>query len=351
MSKKEFAYYCFKGTYREVGLQYGETMKDELKMWNLRQLEILSKKYSLTKEKVYHRVNTYLPIIKKLAPDHIEQLQGMAYGADLSLEDALLFQVYGEITNEAGTSSPECTVFSISSDYTGNGKHYAGQNCDMNAAYAEKCSVVTFAVENKPRITYLLPIGYLSYHGLNSEGISCNHNALFGSPWKFGLPRFFTSRLALESRTMKELRETLARITPSASRHSFFADCFGNMTSYEFDAMHCGIYTQKDGYFVHTNHYRLPKMQPAQKMTPVELHNSEVRQSQMEQLINDKKGVITELEIMDMLRNHDNGKDSICVHDFDGVSTFASIISCLDDGKILIAKGNPCCSEYKAYPV
>lgn len=351
MSKKEFAYYCFKGTYREVGLQYGETMKDELKMWNLRQLEILSKKYSLTKEKVYHRVNTYLPIIKKLAPDHIEQLQGMAYGADLSLEDALLFQVYGEITNEAGTSSPECTVFSISSDYTGNGKHYAGQNCDMNAVYAEKCSVVTFAVENKPRITYLLPIGYLSYHGLNSEGISCNHNALFGSPWKFGLPRFFTSRLALESRTMKELRETLARITPSASRHSFFADCFGNMTSYEFDAMHCGIYTQKDGYFVHTNHYRLPKMQPVQKMTPVELHNSEVRQSQMEQLINDKKGFITELEIMDMLRNHDNGTDSICVHDFDGVSTFASIISCLDDGKILIAKGNPCCSEYKAYPV
>lgn len=351
MSKKEFNYYCFKGSYREVGIQYGEAMKDDLKMWNSRQLENLSEKFSLTKENVYHRVNTYLPIIKKYAPEHIEQLRGMAYGSGLSLEDALLFQVYGEITYEGSNPLPECTVFSISSDYAGNGKHYAGQNCDMNAAYAEKCSVVTFAVENKPRITYLLPIGYLSYHGLNSEGISCDHNALFGSPWRFGLPRFFTSRLALESHTMEELRETLARITPSASRHSFFADRYGNMTSYEFDATHYGIYTQKDGYFVHTNHYQFQKMQSFQRMTPEELHNSEVRHDQMQQLIERKKGVITELEIMDMLRNHDNGKDSICVHDFDGVSTFASIISCLDEGKILIAKGNPCCSEYKAYPV
>lgn len=324
-------------------------MKDSLRIWNTRQLDNLSKKYNILREQIYSQVHTYFPIIEKHAPGLIEQLQGMAEGAGFSIEDAMLFQIYGELTNEAEKYIPECTVFFISNDYTGNGRHYAGQNCDMEASYSEKCSVVTFDVENKPRITYLLPIGYLSYHGLNSEGISCNHNALFGSPWKFGLPRFFVSRLAMESRTMEELRRTLSRISPTASRHTFFADRYGNITSYEFDSTRCGIYMQKDGYFVHTNHYLLPEMQTIQKMPPKELHNSEIRCHKMEHLIERKKGSISDIEIMEILRNHDEGKNSLCVHNFDGISTFASIISCLDEGKIMIAKGNPCCTEYKAY--
>ena len=71
----------------------------------------------------------------------------------------------------------------------------------------------------------------------------------------------------------------------------------------------------------------------------------------MEHLIERKKGSISDIEIMEMLRNHDEGDNSLCVHNFDGISTFASIISCLDEGKIMITKGNPCCTEYKAYPV
>lgn len=351
MNNKEFDYYYFKGTYREVGRQYGETMRDSLKMWNSRQLDDLSGKYNLPKEQVYRLVHTYFPITEKYAPGLLEQLQGMAEGAGFTVEDAMLFQIYGEIRNAAQNNIPECTVFFISSDYSGNGRHYAGQNCDMEASYAEKCSVVTFDVDNKPRITYLLPIGYISYHGLNSEGISCNHNALFGSPWKFGLPRFFVSRLAMESRTMEELRGVLSGIAPTASRHTFFADRSGSLTSYEFDSMRCGIYTQKDGYYVHTNHYLFPKMQEIQKMSEEELHNSEIRLKQMERLIKLNKGSISEIEIMDMLRNHDEGKNSLCVHNLDGISTFASIISCLDEGKIMIAKGNPCCTEYKTYPV
>ena len=347
-----FQQYFFEGSYREVGRQYGEQFRNDLVEWNERQHKALSDQFDISDALTSEMIFSYEKICKQYAPGLVEQLLGMAEGANITFEDAMLFQVNAEIGNELKNQVPECTSFVIPSEYTSNGKSYSGQNADMWPSYADKCSVVTFAVTGKPRITYLLPIGYLSYHGMNSEGISCNHNALFGSTWKKGLPRFFVSRMALECNSLHEIKQFIDGIDYIASRHTLFADRDGNTISYEFDSKHTGVTTCSGKAFVHTNHYLCSEMLKYETISTEDHCNSEMRLNQMKALIEKLKGQISVEEIKTMLRNHENGENSICVHGFkDKIYTFASIINCLCDGKILIARGNPCESDYVSYSV
>lgn len=334
-----------------MGRQYGETMREELVKWNQIQHEQLINRFHLTEESLKEKIRSFFPACTQFFPGLSEQLFGMAEGSGITAEDAMLFQIYGELTNQLEDNLPECTSFVITNEYTKDGKHYSGQNADMWPAYAEKCSVVTFAVTGKPRITYLLPIGYLSYHGMNSAGISCNHNALFGSPWRKGLPRFFISRSAMEYCTINEIRNYIAGIDYVASRHILFADSKGNTLSCEFDSKAKEFVDQRGGVFVHTNHCLCKKTAAFEKISANTLKNSEIRLCQMYKLFEAEKGGITSERIQVFLKNHENGDDSICVHNCDGTSTFASLINCLDEGKMLIARGNPCASEYYTYYV
>lgn len=351
MENRRFKYFCFRGSYLEVGRQYGETMRDELQKWNEIQHRRLHEQFQLSEEQINYRVQSFLPVCRKYSNGLVEQLRGMAEGANISLTDALLFQVIGEIEHTPQESAMECTTFAVGGDYTLNGKHYSGQNADMYPSYADKCSVVTFAVTGKPRITCLLPLGYLSYHGMNSEGLSCNHNGLTGSSWRCGLPRFFVSRIALECNTINEIQQFISTVDYIASRHTLFADREGNILSYEFNSVDCGIVKQRGGFFAHTNHYLCPHMQQFESTSSQDLINSRIRLHRIRELIEEAKGNITPEAIQKMLRDHENDKDSICVHNCNGYSTFASLINCLNDNQLLVAIGNPCKSEYIEYPV
>ncbi len=194
----------------------------------------------------------------------------------------------------------------------------------------------------------MLPAGNLAFSGMNSEGISCNRNFLFGSPWKFALPRYFVTRLALESTTLEEVKSVMDRMDYPSSHHSLYADRHGRILSYELDAKKFSSAWLQD-CFVHTNHFLLPEMAALESRTEEERRNSTTRLDFLKGKFEEQKGRVDIPFIKAQLCSHENGEDSVCVHDRHGSSTIASMINCLDDGKMMVSKGNPCVNGYQEY--
>ena len=74
------------------------------------------------------------PFIGAAAPHFLEEIEGLAQGADIETDEALLLQVRQEAAHVArfGTVDLECTSFAVSGPYTRTGGTFAGQNADLS---------------------------------------------------------------------------------------------------------------------------------------------------------------------------------------------------------------------------
>lgn len=346
--KTRFAYYCFEGSYREVGRQYGEALRDQIRENYEENLEKLILQDKVPEEKLRETVERYYRLCGQYSEGLIEQLKGEGESSGIGDFGAMLLNVSREIGALNADRLMECTSFAVGGEYAAGGRHYSGQNQDMKNGYQKWCSIVTFAVTGKPKIMFMLPAGNLAFSGMNSEGISCNRNFIFGSPWKFALPRYFSTRMALENTTLEGVRDTMEKLDYPSSHHSLFADRNGRILSYELDSQAVGHGWFRD-MFVHTNHFLLPDMLRYEKRSREACANSIARLEYMQRELEENKGSVDVPLLKRLLSSHENAPDCVCVHDRKGSSTIASMINCLDDGVMLVSKGNPCENGYYEY--
>lgn len=343
-----FDYYYFSGSYRDIGRQYGEAIREKLQRVYEENLEKLICQDGIPEENLRDIVNLYYRLCERYSPQLLEQLIGEGESSGIGDFGAMLVNVSREIGAIHANRFMECTSYAVGGSYTVDGKHYSGQNQDMKSGYENNCDIVTFAVPGKPKVMFMLPAGNLAFSGMNSEGISCNRNFLFGSPWKFALPRYFVTRLALESTTLEEVKEVMDRMDYPSSHHSLYADRHGRILSYELDSKGFSSAWFQE-CFVHTNHFLLPDMVQFERRTKQERHNSDTRLNFLKGRFEEQKGGVDISFIQRQLCSHENEEDCVCVHNRHGSSTIASMINCLDDGKMLASKGNPCINGYKEY--
>ena len=343
-----FDSYTFSGSYLEIGRQYGEAIREKLRRVYEENLEKLTCQDGIPEERLREIVHSYYCLCEPYAPQLLDQLKGEGESSGIGDFGAMLVNVSREIGAIHANRFMECTSYAVGGSYTADGKHYSGQNQDMKNGYEENCDIVTFAVPGKPKVMFMLPAGNLAFSGMNSEGISCNRNFLFGSAWKFALPRYFVTRLALESRSLEEVKAVMDKMDYPSSHHSLYADRHGRILSYELDAKGFSSAWFQD-CFVHTNHFLLPDMMQYERRTKAERYNSETRLRFLKDGFEKQKGCVDIAFIQSQLCSHENRPDSICVHDHHGSSTIASTINCLDDGKMLVSKGNPCINGYREY--
>jgi len=293
------------------------------------------------------------PMIGDAAPHFLEEIEGVAEGADIEQSEALLLQVRQEVAHVArfGAVDLECTSFAVSGPYTRAGTTFAGQNADLAGGIEAFSAVVTFAVTGKPAVMMLVPAGQISYLGISSEGLSADANFLRSAGWRTGFPRYLLTRFAIEQPTLKAAVD--AALTPrrASSRNLLLADRTGAMVDIETTAQEHGL-AWGDGCLVHANHHVLPGMAGHETATAEELHNSGRRQDRIAALMEEHRGRIDATVLKTVLRDHANRPHSICAHPGERVSySFASIISDLEAGAMEVAVGPPCEHDYVRYEV
>ena len=352
MKKEFYKHYIFSGTPREVGQQHGEELRETIHAHLERIYFDAGRMSGLSQKQALEYTRQFEPFVEKYSPDFALELQGLAEGAGLTAQEALLLQIRQEVSHykRFAAHGQECSCFAVAQSYTKDGKVYSGQNCDLIGDFEPMMNMVTMAVTGKPKVMMILPAGQISHSGMNSEGMSANCTFLNCNGWGMGYPRYLMSRLALEQWTIEDACEKLRIPERSSQRSITLCDAKGaihmfELTHSEMEERVC------HGCAVHTNHFLIPELKRLSSATQWEQHDSEMRCQRMEEMIAANKGKIDREMLKAFLSDHANGNNSICVHSCkeNPYHTYVAMINNLTDRVMEVCRGNPCQGEFAIY--
>ena len=346
-----------KGTHFEMGQQRGKMFADEIKTSNNSMIRDAEENRGLNRETIFMKVRTYQPYMEKYAPNLVEEIRGLADGAGITYDEALLMQLRFEIVGYWGVKNIDgCTSFAISGEKTADGRALIGQNADINEYLEKTLRIIHFTPDEGPEIlmTSYNP-GMIGWLGINSEGMSCFGNAVVCSGWREGFPRYVLLRKILEMSTVKEALKFIESTHMASSINVVMADKTGDVKNAELALDKKKVTGPACGVVAHANHYVDTDLQQDDVLLPVR-PGSSVRHGQMQNrllTLVQKKEDVTMGGCKDILRDHMNFPHSICMH-VDGVrpdrfKSIMSIVASPEEKYFEACKGNPCENEFYTY--
>lgn len=259
------------GAARERGLQYGRALPGRIR----RSVEIYRAALhdiGLDASRFTSLCEQYAGEIRAFGPDYLDEMQGIADGAGLTLQDILLVNARTEIVArariEAGRSqTPEvdldddgCTATVVLPERGAGGRLIHAQNWDWRAECAETALVLTVRGEDGLDIMTFVEAGGLARSGMNSAGISLTANYL-ESERDYrggGVPLVLIRRKALEQKHFAMAVKTVATTAKACSNNMMLATAQGFAIDFECAPDESFQIYPEDGLIVHGNHWVSP---------------------------------------------------------------------------------------------
>ena len=256
-------------------------------------------------DKVREVAMSFEPTIQQKWPRYLEEMQGLADGAEVDLSDIIACNVRTEIA--FGLFSDGCTALSWR---TGESSFLA-QNWDWQEAQKQNLIVVTIEQSDKPTVKMITEAGIIGKIGLNSAGVGVCLNAIrLKGMDPTRLPCHLGLRMALESTSREEAVQQLEKYGIASSCHFLLADATGGvgLEWSSSDLQKCTMNSSKQVF--HSNHFLLdhPNAAPDTKW----LADSGYRVNRIEELAKQTGGRPTADQIFEMFKDESNFPGAIC---------------------------------------
>jgi isopenicillin-N N-acyltransferase-like protein len=340
--RAEYPLYRARGTHRELGRQHGEQAARQIKA----HIEMMRARPKLSEEQFKHRVAAFQHMFEQHCPHLLDEMRGLAEGAGVTLEDAMLCSIRGELSSAPAAG---CTTYAIGRRGSAGHEVIAGQNADLGSQMIPLAYVLHLQPQNKPEVLIWTFGGMLGYHGMNSAGVAHFSNALSGGPRsQFGMPEYVYERLMLECSSTEQVINVLRKLPLASNENFMICDREGNIADAE--ATTAGpevLLDQGAGYLAHTNHFLCDRYSTAENLK-LSLPDSAPRHERINALIKSRYGSIELDDIKRFLSDHSGYPTSICRHASD-MQTVASMISEPVQRRMHVALGNPCQHRYVTY--
>lgn len=335
----------------QVGQVFAPLIDRHLEAW----IGHVCRETGAPRDAVIAAAQPYAQPIREHAPFLWEELQGLAFGADIPVAELLVLQARAEVLRAqrpAPAPAPpgECTTFALGGGRAEAGGVLFGQNVDLVPFLEEFGVIVRQEPSDAPATVMYTTAGLLGHAGLNEAGVGvCANFVDDPSGWGEGLPRYLLSRLALREKTAETALEAAMRPPRAASRNLLIADATGAFVDAELLRREAGLIHGRDGLLVHANHLEAAVFQGRE--TPSE--NSLKRRERLETLLTGAEAPVGVGDIQRFYRDHANAPHSLCAHPFPGrnVQTVVSLIGDLTRLELHAAKGAPCQAVYATYTV
>jgi isopenicillin-N N-acyltransferase-like protein len=333
-----------KGTHYEVGYQIGTQMKDQLRELIQQSKEYVKNDTEMDWSDIRAQAQILLEFSRKYMPEYVEEIHGAADATGIDLID-----LFSDMCEEIYSKNylGRCSDLIASGDVTADGSVLVAHNNDTSPDLEKYAVVVHYKVDGEPEILAIGYGGLAISAGFNSAGISLTGNELSMNDMKTGVPRLLLVRKILAAKTIAEAIDA-AIFQPRASNYNqVITNDSGEIYSIEGSATDYEALYGTEGYLVHTNHFLSPRMRKFELDTR-DITSSIVRYNRANRLMKNNKGQITVELLKEFLQDHANRPDSLCRHGEDVKTTFSIIIN-LTTKIMLLARGNPCESEYYQY--
>ncbi len=343
------------GTHYEMGCQIGEARREQVQHSIENAHILIDQTYAsleLTWTGARIQARKYLPFAEERYPQYIDEMQGIAAGANVTFDDVMVLNAMEAVTMDA-LHLTRCTSFAVNEECTADGHVLLAHNEDWVPEDENDVYVISARPREEPPFLAMTYGGLLPNVGFNAYGIAQLIDSVYPNDSRIGIPRLVVARAVLASRRLSgALGRTLISHRAAGYNH-LLADEHGELYSVEVSARKFEILYGTDGYMVHTNHYLTPTMKEIEN-EPEELISSRVRYFRANRLLRqNSKHTIKTLQAIQ--KDHVNLPNSICNHNIAGTdpldreSTITALVIDLISREMHIAWGNPCQNGYHTY--
>lgn len=355
MKKTDLRVIDVSGTSRSMGEALGDACSDLVgRMLSSTKAHLKTKGMDTAKGRTL--ASKFLPYAEEYDPEYVEFLKGYAEAAEVSFTD--LFVHF--CLDEKGF----CTDIAVNGDATSDGSVLSAHTEDWSTDFEGHVVLVRGRPTTGPRYIALSLCGAEVDCGMNSEGISFTGNSLYPNDMRVGVPKMFTSRRILASRSMGEAFDAAFPPKRASSYNHNFCHKSGEMFSVEGSATDFAVIPGEEGWLVHTNHYISERMQARESIfstpsgcSPGSAPSTLLRYHRARRLLRCRLGDVSTGDLKAMMEDHFNYPLSICCHvekdakPEDRYATIFSVIFDLGRASVHVCSGNPCSSEYTEYPL
>ena len=331
------------GTPYEMGYQHGAQARELVSRYLLWIDQLTGK----PRDELCRNAMTFLPYIEALSPPMVEEMRGLADGADISFEEAALCQARAEA---AEVSEGGCTAFALSGEATADGAPLAGQNQDLGPEYADVALLLRVKPsDGRPSALMFTFAGQLGFSGMNEHGVANFTNALYGFQWRPGLPHYPMKRIMLEQRNVRDCVEALSLHPSCSARNTVMCDGEGSIADVEIRPEGVSEFTDdSEDWRVHANHYVTEEFAEYEDNT---LPDSSGRLDRMRRLIREHWGDITIDTMKGLLGDHQGNPGGICRHGAAGLHSISGYIADPAARLLHVRRGHGCLGTWHAYEV
>jgi isopenicillin-N N-acyltransferase-like protein len=255
------------GSPRERGLAHGRAAPDRLRRGIKMYAESLLKNGVDWKE-LERRAEAMVPDIDRFDPSYVEEMRGIAEGANEPFAGVVLVNARTELVvaarkRHADNHPPDgCTAALALPEASADGVLLHGQNWDWRAECAETGVVLRIRRDDGPDILTFTEAGGLARSGLNSAGIGLTANALeCDRDYRrgAGVPLPFIRRKVLESAYLANAVHTILSTPKLGSNHMAVshATSGGGGEAFGFECAPDETFwlAPDRGLYVHANHW------------------------------------------------------------------------------------------------
>lgn len=313
------------------------------------------------RDEILKDIQGFVPYIEQCDPQILEELQGVADGSGVKVEEIVALNARTEVTFAClpnpmkGAAPGGCTSFAITPEATQNGHMFIGQNWDWRAEAENSCIVLKLHQQDKPDIIMHTEAGTVGHRGFNSAGIGVciNYIRCEDDEFRLGLPFLIKLRVILNSTNLPDCLKMLMSFVGPNSMNMVIAHRDGEAIDVENTPNDVLFLYPEGGILTHANHFESPRLK-ARDIGKSTLPDTIFRSNRALRLLNDCKGTLGWDTIEEVLKDHFGYPNSICRHrderdnPIDQWETLSSMIMDLTEGKMLYTEGPPCCHPYKS---
>ena len=343
------------GTNLEMGQQIGEACRQQIQHSIANAHVLIDSAYDqleLSWDGARIQSRKYLPFAEERYPKYVDEMRGMAEGANVAFDDVMTLNVMEAVTTDA-LHLTRCTSFAVNEQCTADGHVLAAHNEDWVPEDEDDVYVVSAKPRDEPPFLAMTYGGLLPNVGLNAYGIAQLIDSVYPSDSRMGIPRLVVARAVLAARRISgAIGRSLVPHRAAGYNHMLVHES-GEMYSIEVSAQRFDILHGTDGYLVHTNHYLTPTMKEVES-DPEELISSRVRYFRADRLLRQSRSHSIK-SLQTIQKDHVNFSNSICNHavewtdPLDREKTINAMVIDLTAREMHICWGNPCQNAYHTY--
>ena len=327
------------GTPYEMGRQHGVACAGIIRRVFDARMAIVRRATGFDGTTALEAAGRYLDPVAGFCPHLIDEVRGIADGANMPFAEAFFVQV----ATEVGFRTEGCSALAVRG---ADGSWFVAQNWDVPRDVAGAQIVLRVRPDHGPASVMFTYAGVIGYMGLNERGVCHVANQLVTPDWRVGVTHYFVKRRFLEVDSVDSCLRVIDEVPISSSASYLIGD---GRRAVAVEWLPSGVAVFEGDRLTHTNHILDPSLVRFERYLGA-LPDSPGRLSRLERLLPSNDAALQ--VVVSVLSDHEGHPSSICRHGGNGdLVTQASVIFEPARGVMHLAYGNPCVTPFVSYPV